>query len=62
MENTSINKYDKILVEKYAEHIKVLHRASGILHDDAASVSPDKLQEVIQYYEKIIEILLGIGS
>jgi hypothetical protein len=60
--NTSINKYDKILASKYVEHIKVLHRAAGILHDDAADASPEKLQEAICHYERIIELLLGIDS
>jgi len=59
---TNANKYDKILAKKYAEHIKVLHRAVGILHDDASGVSPDKLQEAICHYERIIELLLGIDS
>ena len=46
--------------ERYIEHIKMLHRAAEVLHEGADDLNTRRVREIIEHYERIIQLLLQI--
>ena len=46
--------------ERYVEHIRMLHRATEVLHDGADDLNTRRVREIIEHYERIIQLLLQI--